>query len=533
MTISVELIGRLGNQLFQYAAMRSIALTHGYDIYYNTNFEWHQQKCLLKWFNLAPSSSFFIMNNVFQQRNDKSKPRYMGGGSSTYDDRIKNISDNTYLKGFFQNEEYFAEHSETIKKELTLVKPLDDECESHIQEIYNSYPEHKIVGIHLRRGDNLSQQIINWTNDDAFIKRCLDAIHKKESQLYLIFFTGGATLNVNELGTKRTNNWIENTHDDDIKRLSEYIQQYSYNKEISLGTLNNNVLYDYGLLSKCDYNVLPNESSFSWMASYINTKNDGNVYINVNDADPQKPAKKFVQSNIIYPFYYFNNKNLEINVSDNTVKLTPYTFSIDSGLWEQRSIHQFFSNIDDKRYNIVDIGAQSGLYSLFAKFLPNSTFYSFEPFSETINCLNENLKLNNIKNVKTFNIALSDKKGSSTLNLSKSHNGLHTMGGNPLRFNDIKSITINTDTLDNVFFDKAIPVDFIKIDTEGWEYYILKGGENTIKKYKPVIQLEWHTENMKQCNVTENDLLKLLKDYGYYEKSMVEVDKLFAPLVTA
>lgn len=295
MTISVQLIGRLGNQLFQYAVMRNVALLNGYDIHYNTDFEWHGQKCLLQYFNLYPSSPFFQYKYVFQQSIDRTIPQHMGGHSSTYDERIKHVPDNTYLKGFFQNEEYFSEYSDTIKKELTLIKELDDVCESHIQSIYHSHPEHKIVGVHIRRGDAVSLNGKNCSEDDSFIKKCIDVIHKKDSKIYLIFFTGGSTLNKTELGTKRSDNWIENTHDDDIKWLSNYIQQYSYDKEISLGTLNNNELYDYGLLSKCDYNILPNLSSFSWIPSYINLKNDGNVYVNVNNIEGIiKPPKKFV-----------------------------------------------------------------------------------------------------------------------------------------------------------------------------------------------------------------------------------------------
>jgi FkbM family methyltransferase len=228
-------------------------------------------------------------------------------------------------------------------------------------------------------------------------------------------------------------------------------------------------------------------------------------------------------------YYYFNNPKLPIYVTDKTIEITPYTFNKNGDLWEQQSLYQFFSKIDNKNYNIVDIGGQSGLYSLYAKYLPNSTFYTFEPFIDTFNLLNDNLILNKVTNVKTYNIGMSDTSGIAILNTSINHNGLHTMGKTPLRFNDIKTIKIETDTLDNCFYHKNIHVDYIKIDTEGWEYNILKGGAFTIKKYRPIIQLEWNVTNMAQCSTNENDLLNLLLEYDYYEHSMVEEEKLFYP----
>lgn len=215
-------------------------------------------------------------------------------------------------------------------------------------------------------------------------------------------------------------------------------------------------------------------------------------------------------------YCYFNNKDLSFNVTDETVEITPYTFQRNNTLWENDSITYFYQGIPtDKHLNIVDIGAQSGLYSIYAKFLPNSTFYSFEPFPQTFKLLNDNIELNNIQNVKTFNIGLSNKKETTLLNTCKSHNGLHTIGNNVQRFNDIEQITINVDTLDNLFYKQDIPVDYIKIDTEGWEYYILLGGINTIQKYKPKIQMEWYLDNLKQCNVEPSKLYELIDNLGY------------------
>ena len=170
-------------------------------------------------------------------------------------------------------------------------------------------------------------------------------------------------------------------------------------------------------------------------------------------------------------YYYFNDEKYPISVTDETRKITPYTFSSDGELWEQQALYQFYKGIDAAiNYNIVDIGAQSGLYSLFAKYLPLSTFYAFEPFPTTFELLNDNLQLNEITNVKTYNLAISDKEGVSILNTSISHNGLNTLGQNPLRFNDVYPINVNTTTLDLFFYNT--PVHYIKIDTEGYEYYI-------------------------------------------------------------
>jgi FkbM family methyltransferase len=214
-------------------------------------------------------------------------------------------------------------------------------------------------------------------------------------------------------------------------------------------------------------------------------------------------------------YYYFNNKNYPIKVTNKTLEITPYTFQPNGIMWESESIYKFYSHISQNNYNILDIGAQTGLYALYAKYLPNSTFYAFEPFIETFNELNNNIELNEIKNIKTYNVAISDKSEKRNLQVCLSHNGLHTLGENVLRFDDKTSIPVNCNTIDELFYNKGIPVHYIKIDTEGHEYYILNGAINTINTYKPLIQLEWNTTNMMQCNVDINIFKKFIEDINY------------------
>lgn len=214
-------------------------------------------------------------------------------------------------------------------------------------------------------------------------------------------------------------------------------------------------------------------------------------------------------------YKYPMNKN--VFVTNETVLLTPKTFYPNGQIWEFNEIDLFFSKVlshPNKAPIIVDIGAQTGLYTLFASFVPDASFYSYEPFVPCYNELNKNIALNNITNVKTFNIAISDKTEKKMLKVPV-HKGLSTFGDNPLRFQDYKEVEVECDTLDNIFYEKNIPVDFIKCDTEGWEYFVLLGGLKTIEKYHPVLQLEYHHTNMSQCGINKQDFDKLIEKIGY------------------
>lgn len=207
----------------------------------------------------------------------------------------------------------------------------------------------------------------------------------------------------------------------------------------------------------------------------------------------------------------------EIEISKESIAIAPGTCLKNGVFWESGSIIKFFSFIDPNcKVNIVDIGAQIGSYTLYAKFLPHATFYAFEPFKQSYECLVQNVILNGINNVKLFNIALSDtKRDDQKFNVCKSHNGLHTLGETPLRFTDVESHIIETDTIDNIFYNNNIPVHFIKIDTEGWEINVLKGGTKSIMKWRPIIQLELNGVNLKQCNKTVDDLNEMIKSLKY------------------
>lgn len=185
---------------------------------------------------------------------------------------------------------------------------------------------------------------------------------------------------------------------------------------------------------------------------------------------------------------------------------------------DKNLVEKFYSLVSSKENAIiVDIGAQSGLFTLMAKYLEKTEWYAFEPEPLNYQLLCNNININNIQNVKVFQNGISDKNEILKLNVCKNHYGLNTFGNNLIRFNknDSYELNIETYTLDSMF--QNIPISFIKIDTEGCELSILKGGINVIKKYKPIILLEYEEQNINQFNYTLKDLDNFIENELEYK----------------
>ena len=183
MTITINLKGRLGNQLFQYATLRSLAIKKGYNFYINTSLEWHGQNSLLSYFNIAESSPLNKINYFY----------YQPENSNYLDTNVFNIEDDTLLDGHFENIEYFEEHRNIIMNELTIKdEAINNYTDNYIKNITKN--ESKLVGIHFRRGD-LVQQVSNVDEYNKqtieFVKKSLETIISTNSNLTLLFFISG------------------------------------------------------------------------------------------------------------------------------------------------------------------------------------------------------------------------------------------------------------------------------------------------------------------------------------------------------
>lgn len=174
---------------------------------------------------------------------------------------------------------------------------------------------------------------------------------------------------------------------------------------------------------------------------------------------------------------------------------------------------------------IIDVGANSGLYSIFYSKLVGDTgkVHAFEPDIDTYSLLQENLKLNNCNNVVSYNFALSNKESRVEM-VSFSQHDLKLQSGDSFKYiKEVAEDKMNADNntmkafrLDDLQeFYSVSKINFIKIDVEGAELLVLQGSVNTILKYKPIIILELSGEWTNRFYYKPYQVLVFLNKLGY------------------
>lgn len=223
----------------------------------------------------------------------------------------------------------------------------------------------------------------------------------------------------------------------------------------------------------------------------------------------------------IRQFKTFDNVVLEADISDYVGHHLYYGFQ-DLG-------HEALFRLVNKGNIILDIGTNLGATLLhFAALTGNKGFvYGFEPDPINYNnCLN-NIALNGFTNIDVSQIGLGNKAGSFNLVVDIESN----RGGN--RISDAETsknkTVITVERLDDWAEKKAVhAVNLIKIDVEGFEYKVLKGGENLVKKTMPTLFIELDDNNLKNVGDSAQDLIKLLEGWGYSVKNSLNNEYVFS-----
>lgn len=183
-----------------------------------------------------------------------------------------------------------------------------------------------------------------------------------------------------------------------------------------------------------------------------------------------------------------------------------YGREIEAGLFwggidsfESKTMHIWRRLARDARV-IVDVGANTGVYSLVAKAInPRAKVFAFEPISRVYKALEANLELNRKswdgEPIQGFQIALSDYEGVGKMfDLPVEH--MYTASLNKdvhlERGNAMHSVTetVSVQRLDSFCSSQNVVPDLIKIDVESHEPAVLRGMGDLLKCHQPTLICE-------------------------------------------
>jgi len=251
-----NIIGGLGNQMFQYAASRAVALAHNtsfkLDISGFSNYKLHQGFELERVFNcsieiakesdirniLGWQSSALIRRLV--SRPSMSILRNVGNVVEPhfhYWLGIKNVPYDCYLAGYWQSEKYFVDIAGQIRNDFTFKLPL----EGRNVELVKKLKQMNAVSLHVRRGDYVSNTYTTATHGVcslAYYQAAIQYIAERVEKPVFFIFSDDIT-------------WVENNLEIGFPCLhvdhNHGIESYN----------------DMRLMSLCQHHIIAN-SSFSW-----------------------------------------------------------------------------------------------------------------------------------------------------------------------------------------------------------------------------------------------------------------------------
>ncbi len=180
---------------------------------------------------------------------------------------------------------------------------------------------------------------------------------------------------------------------------------------------------------------------------------------------------------------------------------------------------------------VLDIGAHKAgyLYFMRQQVTLSGKVFAFEPQSLLYNYIVKIKQLFNWQNLQVEHLALSDAPGKVTLYIP-SHKKMNTSSPGAtivaaVATNDVRATEeVETETLDAYCKRKNIQPNFLKIDVEGNELRIFKGGVQTLQQYKPKIMVEIEARHVGREQAVETFIF--LQQLGYTAHFIAGIQRL-------
>jgi len=220
-------LGRLGNQMFQYSALKGIARKNNYNYCIppsNNQDEWRDHQL----FNPFKMTNVSLLN---VQYIDGERPTIVENGFCFDENLYNNCPKWVNIQGFFQSEKYFKEIENEIREDFEFREEIYDPAKEMIDSVDNP------ISLHIRRTDYIGNEN-HHSLDLNYYKKALDQFNSDRT---VIVFSDDPE-------------WCKN--------------QKLFFDDRFLVSENNNNYVDLCLMSLCKEHIIAN-SSFSWWGAWL------------------------------------------------------------------------------------------------------------------------------------------------------------------------------------------------------------------------------------------------------------------------
>ena len=165
---------------------------------------------------------------------------------------------------------------------------------------------------------------------------------------------------------------------------------------------------------------------------------------------------------------------------------------------------------------VLDVGGHVGRHAeVFINDIGCEQIRVFEPLEEQSKLLSG--RFSGMKNVEIFRFALAAVNGDTEFIINHSapeESGIKERIYNDPESKNLETISVPMRRLDDVNLDVE-RIDYIKIDAEGGEIDIIKGAKSTLKKFKPVLSVEYGLSSYTAYGYTRTTLFELFDSLDY------------------
>lgn len=225
-------LGRIANQMFQYASLKGIAKNRGFDFcippkeifgVFDVNVK-RDRSCIYDFFDLESKNNISVTSNKVVQE----KQFHFN------EDLFNNCEDNIDLLGYYQTEKYFKHIEDEIRTDFTFKETIISDCKSFYDE---HFIDIEVISLHIRRGDYL----VNPNHPVQLIEYYKEALSHFDENFPVIVFS------------------------DDHEWCGS---QEMFSGDRFFISQGEDAVADLCIMSMCNYHIIAN-SSYSWWGSWL------------------------------------------------------------------------------------------------------------------------------------------------------------------------------------------------------------------------------------------------------------------------